>query len=113
NAKKHKDEAGIVAQAGRLGAVTIATNMAGRGTDIILGGDPEFMARSRVSEIMHETSEQIAQFAFLTGKPELINTEMLAKRDSEGLGQNIYEEKKAYYDKAVKLYAEELTKALD
>lgn len=113
NAKKHRDEAGIVAQAGRLGAVTIATNMAGRGTDIILGGDPEFMARSRVSEIMHETSEQIAQFAFLTGKPELINTEMLAKRDSEGLGQNIYEEKKAYYDKAVKLYAEELTKALD
>ncbi|MDA0713083.1 MAG: preprotein translocase subunit SecA, partial [bacterium] len=45
NAKKHRDEAGVVSQAGRTGAVTIATNMAGRGTDIILGGDNEFMAR--------------------------------------------------------------------
>jgi preprotein translocase subunit SecA len=44
NAKQHKREAEIVAQAGRLGAVTIATNMAGRGTDIILGGNPETMA---------------------------------------------------------------------
>ena len=41
NAKQHKREAEIVAQAGRKGAVTIATNMAGRGTDIILGGNPE------------------------------------------------------------------------
>jgi preprotein translocase subunit SecA len=44
NAKQHQREAEIVAQAGRLGAVTIATNMAGRGTDIILGGNPETMA---------------------------------------------------------------------
>ena len=44
NAKQHEREAEIVAQAGRKGAVTIATNMAGRGTDIILGGNPEFMA---------------------------------------------------------------------
>jgi preprotein translocase subunit SecA len=44
NAKYHKREAEIVAQAGRMGAVTIATNMAGRGTDIILGGNPETMA---------------------------------------------------------------------
>src|SRR5262245_48292124 len=44
NAKHHKREAEIIAQAGRLGAVTIATNMAGRGTDIILGGNPETMA---------------------------------------------------------------------
>ncbi len=44
NAKFHEKEAEIVAQAGRLGAVTIATNMAGRGTDIVLGGNPEFMA---------------------------------------------------------------------
>ena len=44
NAKAHKREADIIAQAGRLGAVTIATNMAGRGTDIILGGNPETMA---------------------------------------------------------------------
>ena len=46
NAKLHAQEAEIVAQAGRPGAVTIATNMAGRGTDILLGGNPEFMARS-------------------------------------------------------------------
>jgi preprotein translocase subunit SecA len=45
NAKYHEREAEIVAQAGRKGAVTIATNMAGRGTDILLGGNPEFLAR--------------------------------------------------------------------
>jgi preprotein translocase subunit SecA len=44
NAKQHENEAGIVAQAGRIGAVTIATNMAGRGTDIVLGGNPEHLA---------------------------------------------------------------------
>jgi preprotein translocase subunit SecA len=44
NAKFHAREAEIVAQAGRKGAVTVATNMAGRGTDIMLGGNPEFMA---------------------------------------------------------------------
>ena len=48
NAKYHEKEAEIVAQAGRKGAVTIATNMAGRGTDILLGGNPEFH-RSRHS----------------------------------------------------------------
>ena len=45
NAKQHEREAEIVAQAGRLGAVTISTNMAGRGTDIILGGNPEYLAK--------------------------------------------------------------------
>ena len=49
NAKHHEREAEIVAQAGRKGAVTIATNMAGRGTDIKLGGNPEFLARQRMS----------------------------------------------------------------
>ncbi len=48
NAKYHDKEAEIVAQAGRLGAVTIATNMAGRGTDILLGGNPEFMAMAEL-----------------------------------------------------------------
>jgi preprotein translocase subunit SecA len=48
NAKQHEKEAHIVAQAGRKGAVTISTNMAGRGTDIILGGNAEFMARAEV-----------------------------------------------------------------
>jgi preprotein translocase subunit SecA len=47
NAKYHAQEAEIVAQAGRMGAVTIATNMAGRGTDILLGGNPEHMARQQ------------------------------------------------------------------
>ena len=48
NAKFHEKEAEIVAQAGRLGMVTISTNMAGRGTDILLGGNPEFMARQQL-----------------------------------------------------------------
>ncbi|MCD8201596.1 MAG: preprotein translocase subunit SecA, partial [Clostridia bacterium] len=50
NAKNHEREAGIVAQAGRYGAVTIATNMAGRGTDILLGGNPEYLAIRRMRE---------------------------------------------------------------
>ena len=50
NAKHHKREAEIVAQAGRKGAVTIATNMAGRGTDIILGGNPETMAWAQLQD---------------------------------------------------------------
>ncbi len=50
NAKYHEMEAEIVAQAGRMGAVTIATNMAGRGTDILLGGNPEYMARTALKD---------------------------------------------------------------
>ena len=50
NAKQHEREAAIVAQAGRRGAVTVATNMAGRGTDIMLGGNPEFMAAASLSQ---------------------------------------------------------------
>jgi len=50
NAKYHEMEAEIVAQAGRVGAVTIATNMAGRGTDILLGGNPEYLARTTLKE---------------------------------------------------------------
>jgi preprotein translocase subunit SecA len=49
NAKNHEKEAGIIAQAGRLEAVTVATNMAGRGVDIILGGNPEGMARAEMA----------------------------------------------------------------
>jgi preprotein translocase subunit SecA len=54
NAKFHEKEAEIVAQAGKPGAVTIATNMAGRGTDILLGGNPEFMARHRMKQLGYE-----------------------------------------------------------
>ena len=50
NAKFHEREAEIIAQAGRKGAVTIATNMAGRGTDILLGGNPDFMAREQLKK---------------------------------------------------------------
>ena len=50
NAKKHEQESEIVAQAGRLGAVTIATNMAGRGTDIVLGGNAEFLAKQELKK---------------------------------------------------------------
>ena len=55
NAKNHSKEAEIVAQAGKLGAVTIATNMAGRGTDILLGGNPEFMAKEAMKKKGYET----------------------------------------------------------
>src|SRR5205085_6382591 len=48
NAKHHEREASIVAQAGRKGAITVSTNMAGRGTDILLGGNPEYMAKERL-----------------------------------------------------------------
>ena len=51
NAKFHEKEAEIVAQAGKLGAVTISTNMAGRGTDIMLGGNPEYMAKAEMREM--------------------------------------------------------------
>lgn len=58
NAKHHESEADIVAQAGRLGSVTIATNMAGRGTDIVLGGNPEMMAKNINAD---ESSEEYQQ----------------------------------------------------
>ena len=50
NAKQHEREAYIIAQAGRVGAVTIATNMAGRGTDILLGGNPEYLAKEELDK---------------------------------------------------------------
>jgi preprotein translocase subunit SecA len=50
NAKYHEQEAQIIAQAGRIGAVTIATNMAGRGVDILLGGNPEYLAREQLKK---------------------------------------------------------------
>ena len=59
NAKYHAQEAEIVAQAGRKGAVTIATNMAGRGTDILLGGNAEFMARQQ--SLAEEVAERLTQ----------------------------------------------------
>ena len=60
NAKQHEKEAEIVAQAGKLGAVTISTNMAGRGTDILLGGNPEFLARTDLKKNGYSEEEIVA-----------------------------------------------------
>ena len=77
NAKHHQREAEIVAQAGRYGAVTIATNMAGRGTDILLGGNPEFMARQAMRQKGYE--DEIIDEA--TGFNENVSEEILAARE--------------------------------
>jgi preprotein translocase subunit SecA len=58
NAKQHEKEALIVAQAGRVGAVTVSTNMAGRGTDILLGGNPEFLAREEYRKSPEKSRQQ-------------------------------------------------------
>ena len=70
NAKNHAREADIVAQAGRLGAVTIATNMAGRGTDILLGGNAEFLAKRKLRE--EGVADDVIELAtsFITDIPE-------------------------------------------
>ncbi len=70
NAKHHAREAEIVAQAGRKGAVTISTNMAGRGTDIILGGNPEMMAKHEVGPEPDAPMEGEAEEAFLARRAE-------------------------------------------
>jgi len=62
NAKYHEKEAYIVAQAGRLHAVTVATNMAGRGTDIILGGNPEFLIREEMEKAGLDPSEHKEEY---------------------------------------------------
>ncbi len=60
NAKHHESEADIIAQAGRVGAVTISTNMAGRGTDILLGGNAKFLARAMVDESLDPEGKERA-----------------------------------------------------
>ena len=88
NAKHHAREAQIVAQAGHYGAVTIATNMAGRGTDILLGGNPDFMARRTMRQ--EEYSEDMIELA--TGHNEDVDEEVLTARRH-------YNELKAEYKK--------------
>ena len=77
NAKYHEKEAEIVAQAGKLGAVTIATNMAGRGTDIVLGGNAEFLARQDLRRA--DFADEI--IAEATGFGETDNQDILAARE--------------------------------
>ena len=76
NAKHHEREAEIVAQAGKVGAVTIATNMAGRGTDIVLGGNPEFLAKNEMKKA--GISEEMISEA--TGYAETDDEEIISAR---------------------------------
>ena len=68
NAKNHEREAEFVAQAGRVAAVTIATNMAGRGTDILLGGNPEFLARTEMKALGLDWKVETAKYKELLDK---------------------------------------------
>ncbi|MBR2613616.1 MAG: preprotein translocase subunit SecA, partial [Clostridia bacterium] len=88
NAKHHDKEAEIVAQAGKLGAVTISTNMAGRGTDIMLGGNPEFMAKREMRKM--EISEEL--IAMATGTAEIDDEEVNNARE---IYRGLYEKFKA------------------
>ena len=100
NAKQHEKEAEIVAQAGRKGTVTIATNMAGRGTDIILGGNPEFEARREMKRLGF-TDEQISfATSFVTSDDE----ELLDARASfRELLKKYQAERSVEHDEVVKL----------
>ena len=77
NAKQHEKEAQIVAEAGRLGAITIATNMAGRGTDIILGGNPEFEAKRDMAKNGYDDEA----IAFATSFVQSDDPELLKARE--------------------------------
>ncbi len=88
NAKHHEKEAEIVAQAGKYGAVTISTNMAGRGTDIMLGGNPEFLAKNEMRRQGY--AEEIILEA--TGTAQTISEEAMAAR---GVFRELYEKYRA------------------
>ena len=98
NAKYHEKEAEIVAQAGKFGAVTIATNMAGRGTDIILGGNSEFLAKEemRKNKVSHEIIEE-ANTYYETENQEIIK----AREEFEKLVNKYDEEIKEEKEKVI------------
>ena len=99
NAKHHDKEAEIVAQAGKKGAVTIATNMAGRGTDIVLGGNAEFMAKAEMRK-MKFTEEQITES---TSYSETDDEEILKARKTY---KELYQKHKAEIDKEAQIVKE-------
>ena len=88
NAKYHDREAEIVAQAGKLGAVTISTNMAGRGTDIMLGGNPEHMAKKEMRKM--EIPEEL--IAMATGSAEIDDE---AVKEARAVYKKLYDKYKA------------------
>lgn len=92
NAKNHKSEAEIIAQAGKIGAVTIATNMAGRGTDIMLGGNAEYLAKERMEKNGY-SEEMIAE---ATSYAVITDPEILKAREEY---QKYYEQFKQITDK--------------
>ncbi len=96
NAKNHEREAEIVAQAGRLNAVTIATNMAGRGTDIMLGGNPEFMAREQMRKLGFDEAmiEQATAYNITEDEEILAARKKYAELENK-YAQEIKEEKRA------------------
>ena len=99
NAKNHEREGEIVAQAGRLGAVTIATNMAGRGTDILLGGNPEFLAKKKMEEEKFEPEEISFATSFYSSDDEKLNA-----------AREVY---KKYYQEFKKVTDEEKQKVIE
>ncbi len=100
NAKNHEREAEIIAQAGKYGAVTIATNMAGRGTDIMLGGNAEFLAKAEMRRM--QFSEELIVEA--TGFAETDNEEILNARKT-------FQELEAKYKNEIKEEADKVRKA--
>ena len=100
NAKFHEKEAEIVAQAGKLGAVTVATNMAGRGTDIMLGGNAEYLARADLVKAGY-SDEVIAD---ATGYAETDNEEILNAR-------KMFAEAEAKYKDEIKAEADQVRAA--
>ena len=100
NAKHHEKEAEIVAQAGRLGAVTVATNMAGRGTDIMLGGNAEFMAKAQLRR-QGMSDELLAE---ATGHAETDDQEILDAR-------KLFADTEAKYKEEIREEAEKVRQA--
>ena len=100
NAKNHEKEAEIVAQAGKLGAVTVATNMAGRGTDIMLGGNAEYLARADLVKAGY--SEEVIIDA--TGYADTDNQEILDAR-------KLFAEKMAQHQALIREEAEKVREA--